>query len=117
MELTFRHYRPDDAWVHDRWRLLFGGRSSPIAGPTRQYCCSAVSRSTVDVVRNRGIVEQALSNWVRQAHIDRGDEERPTNDERAGLASLRDHVHRLTMERDFLYSIHRRLGLAVGAGA
>ena len=59
-------------------------------------------RSTADVARELGVVEQTLGNWVRQERVDRGEREGTTTEIREENARLRREVKRLTMERDLL---------------
>jgi transposase len=59
-------------------------------------------RSIADVARSLGLVESTLSNWVRQARVDRGERAGLTSDERAELTRLRRDVTKLAMERDLL---------------
>lgn len=59
-------------------------------------------RSIAEVARGLGLVESTLSNWVRQARVDRGERARLTSDERAELTRLRRENAKLTMERDLL---------------
>jgi transposase-like protein len=54
------------------------------------------------VARELGIYDSTLGNWVRQAHIDRGEREGLTSDERVELSELRRENARLRMERELL---------------
>jgi transposase len=59
-------------------------------------------RTIADVARELGVVEQTLSNWVRQERIDRGEREGTTTETLEENVRLRREVKRLTMERDLL---------------
>ncbi len=59
-------------------------------------------RNVADVARELGVVEQTLSNWVRQERIDRGEREGTSTEIRDENARLRREVKRLTTERDLL---------------
>lgn len=59
-------------------------------------------RTVADVARELGLVEQTLGNWVRQEHVDRGEHEGLSTEEREEMARLRREVKRLTTERDLL---------------
>jgi transposase len=59
-------------------------------------------RTIADVARELGVVEQTLSNWVRQERIDRGEREGTTTETHEENVRLRREVKRLTMERDLL---------------
>jgi transposase len=59
-------------------------------------------RTIADVARELGVVEQTLSNWVRQERIDRGEREGTTTETHEENVRLRKEVQRLTMERDLL---------------
>lgn len=49
-------------------------------------------RTVADVPRELGTVEQPLGNWVRQEHIDRGEREGLTSEDREEMARLRRDV-------------------------
>jgi transposase len=59
-------------------------------------------RSVADVARELDLVEQTLYNWLRQEHIDRGEREGLTTEERQELARLRRENRQLRQERDLL---------------
>jgi len=59
-------------------------------------------RSTAEVARELGVVEQTLGNWVRQERVDRGEREGLSSEEREELGKLRREVKRLATERDLL---------------
>jgi transposase len=59
-------------------------------------------RPIAQIARELGIYDSTLGNWVRQDHIDRGEAEGLTTDERARLRQLEAENTRLRMERDLL---------------
>ncbi len=59
-------------------------------------------RPIAEIARELGIYDSTLGNWVRQVHIDRGEAEGPTTEERARLRQLEAENTRLRMERDLL---------------
>ena len=59
-------------------------------------------QSVAEAARRLGLVESTLSNWVRQARIDRDERAGLSTDERAELVALRREVRKLTMERELL---------------
>jgi transposase-like protein len=59
-------------------------------------------RTTADVARELGLVEQTVGNWVRQERIDRGERDGLSTEEREELARLRRENRQLRMERDLL---------------
>ena len=62
----------------------------------------ASGRPIAEIARELGIYDSTLGNWVRQVHIDRGEAEGPTTEERARLRQLEAENTRLRMERDLL---------------
>jgi len=80
--------------------------------PRRQFT-EEFKRDAVELVRTSGrpiaqiagelgIYDSTLGNWVRQDHIDRGEAEGLTTEERARLRQLEAENTRLRMERDLL---------------
>jgi transposase len=60
-------------------------------------------RSPRELAESRGVSQQTLRNWRRQAQIDRRErDDGLTTDERAELARLRRENQRLRQERDLL---------------
>lgn len=59
-------------------------------------------RTVADVARELDLVEQTVSNWVRQERVDRGQREGLSTDERDELTRLRREVRQLRVERDLL---------------
>ena len=59
-------------------------------------------RTVADVARELDLVEQTVSNWVRQERIDRGQREGLSSDEREELTRLRRENRQLRIERDLL---------------
>jgi len=80
--------------------------------PRRQFT-EEFKRDAVELVRTSGrpiaqiagelgIYDSTMGNWVRQDHIDRGEAEGLTTEERARLRQLEAENTRLRMERDLL---------------
>jgi transposase len=59
-------------------------------------------RTIADVARELDLVEQTVSNWVRQERVDRGERDGLTTEEREELGRLRREVKRLSTERELL---------------
>ncbi len=59
-------------------------------------------RTIADVARELDLVEQTVSNWVRQERVDRGQREGLSTEERDELTRLRREVRQLRIERDLL---------------
>lgn len=59
-------------------------------------------KSVAEVVRDLGIYDSTLGNWVKQAGIDRGEREGLSTEERARLRELERENAKLRMERDLL---------------
>ena len=59
-------------------------------------------RPIAEIARELGIYDSTLGNWVKQDHIDGGEREGLTSDERARLRELERDNARLRMERDLL---------------
>jgi transposase len=59
-------------------------------------------RPIAEIARELGIYDSTLGNWVKQDHIDRGEREGLSSDERARLRQLEADNARLRMERDLL---------------
>ena len=59
-------------------------------------------RPIAQIARELGIYDSTMGNWVRQDHIDRGEAEGLTIEERARLRQLEAENTRLRMERDLL---------------
>jgi|SRR6266508_677510 len=59
-------------------------------------------RPIAEIARELGIYDSTLGNWVKQDHIDRGEREGLSSDERARLQQLERDNARLRMERDLL---------------
>jgi transposase len=59
-------------------------------------------RTVAEVARELDLVEQTVSNWVRQERVDRGEREGLSTEDREEMTRLRREVKRLTMERDLL---------------
>ncbi len=57
-------------------------------------------RPIAEIARELGIYDSTLGNWVKQDHIDRGEREGLSSDERARLQQLERDNARLRMERD-----------------
>jgi len=62
----------------------------------------ATGRPIAQIAQELGIYDSTLGNWVRQDHIDRGQREGLTTDERARLGRLEAENAKLRMERDLL---------------
>jgi transposase len=62
----------------------------------------ASGRPIAEIARELGIYDSTLGNWVRQDHIDRGEAEGLTTEERARLRQLEAENTKLRMERDLL---------------
>jgi transposase len=62
----------------------------------------STGRPIAQIARELGIYDSTLGNWVRQDHIDRGEQEGLTTEERARLRQLEAENTRLRMERDLL---------------
>ena len=60
------------------------------------------NRTIADVAREMGLVDQTVSNWVRQERVDRGERDGLSTEEREELAKLRREVKRLSTERELL---------------
>src|SRR4029450_5953741 len=59
-------------------------------------------RPIAQIARELGIYDSTLGNWVRQARIDRGEQDGLTSDQQARLRELERDNARLRMERDLL---------------
>jgi transposase-like protein len=59
-------------------------------------------RTIADVARELDLVDQTVSNWVRQERVDRGQREGLTTEEREELTQLRRENRQLRQERDLL---------------
>ena len=59
-------------------------------------------RSIPKVAKELGIADESLRRWVRQHHIDAGQREGLTTDERQELSRLRRENRTLRQEREFL---------------
>ncbi len=59
-------------------------------------------RTVADVARELDLVEQTVSNWVRQERVDRGEREGLSTEEREELTRLRRENRQLRIERDLL---------------
>jgi transposase len=59
-------------------------------------------RPIAHVAAELGIYDSTLGNWVRQAAIDRGEQDGLTSDDKARLRQLEHENARLRMERDLL---------------
>ena len=75
---------------------------------TAEYKAAAVDfvlsdgRLIAEVARSIGVHEMTLGKWVKKARDERGEPERPLNeDERAELERLRQENRRLKMEAEF----------------
>jgi transposase len=62
----------------------------------------STGRPIAEIARELGIYDSTLGNWIRQDHIDRGEREGLTSDERARLRQLEAENAKLRMERDLL---------------
>ena len=80
---------------------------------TRRQFTEEFKRDAVELVRSTGrpiaqiahelgIYDSTLGNWVRQDHIDRGERDGLSTDERARLRQLEAENARLRMERELL---------------
>jgi transposase len=59
-------------------------------------------RPIAHIAAELGIYDSTLGNWVRQAAIDRGEQQGLTSDEQTRLGELERENARLRMERDLL---------------
>jgi transposase len=59
-------------------------------------------RPIAEIARELGIYDSTLGNWVRQDHIDRGEQDGLSSEERARLRELERDNAKLRMERDLL---------------
>ncbi|WP_187351909.1 transposase [Allosaccharopolyspora coralli] len=59
-------------------------------------------KSVAEAARDLGIYDSTLGNWVKQARIDRGQQEGLSTSERTRLAELEQENAKLRMERDLL---------------
>ncbi len=64
--------------------------------------CRRGDRSIGQVVRDLGLTETSVRNWIRQADIDEGRRDGTTTAEREEITRLRKQVRVLTEERDIL---------------
>lgn len=64
--------------------------------------CRQGDRSIGQVVRDLGLTETSVRNWIRQADIDEGRRDGLTTAEREEITRLRKQVRVLTEERDIL---------------
>jgi transposase len=62
----------------------------------------STGRPIAEIARELGIYDSTLGNWVRQDHIDGGEQEGLTTEERARLRQLEAENAKLRMERDLL---------------
>jgi transposase len=62
----------------------------------------STGRPIPQIAQELGIYDSTLGNWVGQDHIDGGEREGLTSDERARLSRLEAENARLRMERDLL---------------
>ena len=67
-----------------------------------QLVRSYPEKSIRQLSRELGISDQTLSNWVKQAQIDRGERQGLTTEEREELRRLRREVRILREEREIL---------------
>jgi transposase len=63
---------------------------------------SSPAKSVRQLAHELGIADQTLRNWVKQAHIDRGEREGLTTEEREELRRLRKENRILRQEREIL---------------
>ena len=66
-----------------------------------ELVCST-GRPIAQIAHELGIYDSTLGNWVRQDHIDRGERDGLSTDERARLRQLEAENARLRMERELL---------------
>ena len=63
---------------------------------------SSPEKTIPQIAREIGVSDQSLRNWLKQAHIDEGEREGLTTEEREELRKLRREVKLLRQEREFL---------------
>ena len=59
-------------------------------------------KTVAEAARDLGIYDSTLGNWVKQARIDRGQQEGLSTEERARMRELEQENAKLRMERDLL---------------
>lgn len=59
-------------------------------------------KSVAEAARDLGLYDSTLGNWVKQARIDRGQQEGISTEERTRLRELEQENAKLRMERDLL---------------
>lgn len=78
---------------------------SPYPPEFKQQAVRLVEESGLSIretAEDLGVAVESVRNWVKQARVDRGDQEGVTSDERAELARLRRENRVLRQEREIL---------------
>jgi transposase-like protein len=67
-------------------------------------------KTVAEAARDLGIYDSTLGNWVKQARIDRGQQEGLSTEERARMRELEQENTKLRMERHLLKRAHEPSG-------